>query len=170
MSRVGVCVSAVASLCLLSVQTDASTVASKRYKADGWSLAVRHDGLTRQTRCRLHANNRRILYQPQALGFAFRKSRDTLGAWYIIDNDAPVRWQDRYPQLIASGAAIDGPGLDNPTGGVVWIPIDEVAHAHNVRIRAGTRGQGRLFRLVGFASMLDAAHRLGCSSDASFES
>jgi len=171
MYRVVFSVSAAALMCLSSGSAGARTDATKqRFAADGWSLVVRNDSFAKQYHCRLRATDKRILYQPNALGFAFRRSRDTLGAWYRIDDRRPVRWQDQFPTLVASGAAIDGGGLDNPTGGIVWIPIDEVTSANSVRIRPGGDGKESVFRLTGFSRMRDAAHRLGCVSDASFES
>lgn len=60
------------------------------------------------------------------MGFLVGKGHDTRMAWYRIDDGAPVRWQDRTAALIAADVEIDGPALDNPTGGWVWIPFAEV--------------------------------------------
>ena len=96
------------------------------------------------------------------------KRRSTLAAWCRVYDEAPVRWQNRTAGLIGTGVAIDGPGVDNPTGGWVWIPVSEVEGARTVAIRARRRGHIRHFRVGDFAPMLDAVHRLGCGSDDAF--
>ena len=171
MYRVVICTLSTAVLCLSAGSAGARTdITKQRFAADGWSLVMYSDSFARQTHCRLRSADKRILYQPNALGFAFSRSRNTLGAWYRIDDHASVRWQDRYPTLVSSGAVIENGGLDNPTGGIVWIPIEEVAGANSVWVRPGGNGKEHNFRLTGFSRMRDAARRLGCVSDASFES
>ena len=142
----------------------------ERYRDGGWDLVIKHDRFANLTRCVLSSTDRRVDYQPGALGFQVGKRRDTRGAWYRVDGSAPVRWQDRIPVLVASGVVIDGPGLDNPSGGWVWIPIDEVREAQRIEIRAADRVRVREFRLQGFASLLNSARRLGCDVDDSFRS
>ena len=129
---------------------------------------MRHDRFADRQHCSLASPRDRVVYQPHAVGYRFAKRRDTLDAWYRVDGGAPRRWQDRYPALIAAGAQIDGPGLDDPTGGTVWIPVDEVRDARIVTIRLAASARLRAFRMRGFTSMLDAARRLGCASDADF--
>jgi hypothetical protein len=140
----------------------------ERYNSDGWRLRVRHDRFTGQTRCALASSNHHLRYQPGAVGFLVGKRRDTLAAWYRIDGGVPVRWQNRMASLIAADVAIDGPGLDNPTGGWVWIPLSEVEHAGTVAIRASDHGRLHHYAIAGFVPMLDAARRLGCGSDDAF--
>ena len=138
------------------------------YRSDGWSLAVRHDRFIGQIRCRLASSNHRLRYQPGAVGFFAGKHRDTLTSWYQVDDGAPVRWQDRTAALIAASVEIDGPALDNPTGGWLWIPISEVAQARTVAVRIGDHGHVHRYALAGFTPMLDAARRLGCATDDAF--
>jgi hypothetical protein len=150
---------------LCCFQQIASANRVEQYKNDGWHVSARHDAFAGTTRCAIRSINHHIIYQPGALGFRFRRHRDTLGAWYHIDGGAPLRWEDRYPALIASGVQIDGPGLDNPTGGIVWLPFADLKDAAIVTIRAGGYGKGRDFMLRGFPQALDAARRLGCATD-----
>lgn len=139
-----------------------------RYAANGWQLTIRHDAFADRVSCTLRSHDRRILFQPGAVGFRFRRRRDTLGAIYRIDGGAPRRWQDAYPQLITNGVDVEGPGLDDPTDGVVWVPIDELRGTRIVAVRANGRHDGRIFALRGFEAMRDAAQRLGCRSKADF--
>lgn len=140
----------------------------EQYRSGGWDLSIRHDHFSGQTRCLLVSVDHRMRFQPGAVGFRLGKRRDTLSAWYRIDDGAPVRWQDRTAALVGAGVAIDGPGLDNPTGGWVWIPISEAEDAKVVAIRSKERARVRRFHLGDFAPMLAAAHRLGCGSDDAF--
>lgn len=143
--------------------------AKVEHHRDGrWVLKVRHDHFTGRTRCTLQTKNHRLQYQPGAVGFLIGKRRNTLPAWYRIDGGAPVRWQNRTASLIATGVAIDGPGLENPTGGWVWIPVSEVENAVTVAIRADEHARVRRYRLDKFGSMLASARSLGCSSDDAF--
>jgi hypothetical protein len=167
-AAVAACASLVAGA--LSAHPDARRPSKvERFAKGGWKLIVRHDSFADQMHCRLYTKDHAILFQPAAVGFRFGSRRDTLDAWFRIDGGAPVRWQDRYPALVATGAQIDGPGIDNPMGGIVWLPIDDVRAAHMVTIRASGNGKGHRFRMRGFAAMLDAAQRLGCVSDTSFQ-
>jgi len=151
--------------------TCASTTALadvKRYRSGGWDINIHHDNFTGVTRCALVSSDQRMRFQPGAIGFQTSKHRNTLATWYRVDDGQPVRWQDRTATLIESGAAIDGPGLDNPTGGWVWVPLTEVQDANRIAIRTSDRARVRTFSLGEFAPMLEAARRLGCASDNAF--
>lgn len=136
----------------------------QRYAKDGWALTRTTDRFTGEVKCWLRSTDGRIAFQAAAVGFHLSRGADTVGAWYRIDGGAPVRWQDRYPALIASGAVIDGSSLAQPTDGWVWVPAEEIVPAKMVAIRAADRRAIRTFRVAGFKPMLDAAGRLGCPS------
>lgn len=133
-----------------------------RYGIDGWIVTLRHDGFTGLVACTMHSSDGRMVYQPGAIGLRFGHRRDTLEAWYRFDAGPALRWRDRYPALITAGVAIDGPGLDNPTGGIVWLPEADVARVAEVTIRPTRKARLRTFHLGGFAPLRDAARRLGC--------
>ncbi|WBO24455.1 hypothetical protein [Sphingomonas abietis] len=167
MSKMGV-VSGLVLGAALTLGMAPAAAKDERFQSDGWGLAVRHDRFTGQTRCVLTSVNRRSRYQPGAIGFLMGKRRDTLTAWYRVDDGAPIQWQARTASLIAANVSIDGPGLDNPTGAWVWIPVSELEQAKTVAIRANDQGRIHHYRLAGFVRMLDAARRLGCGSDDAF--
>lgn len=152
----------------LAIASSPAAAKIEHYRDGGWDLHIRHDGFTGQTRCLLASTNRHLRYQPGAIGIRMGKHRNTLTAWYRVDNGAPVRWQDRTAALIGAGVAIDGPGLDNPTGGWIWIPLAEVEQAQSIAVRPDEHRRVRRFVLGGFAPMLEAARRLGCASDNAF--
>lgn len=149
-----------------SASASAKTI--QRYREGDWTVAIRHDSFAAQVRCTLQEKHRRLVYQPHAVGFRLGRSFKTTDIAYRVDGGEAVRWQDRVPQLIASGVQIDGPALDNPTAGIVWLPIEEVRDSRVVAIRAAAGGKVHRFQMRGFAAMFDAARRLGCASDASF--
>jgi hypothetical protein len=133
-----------------------------RYGIDGWIVTLRHDGFTGLVTCTMRSSDGRMLYQPGAIGFQLGRRRDTLDAWYRLDVGPALRWRDRYPALIAADVAIDGSGLDNPTGGTVWLPEADVARVQEVTIRSTRKARPQTFHLGGFAPLRDAAQRLGC--------
>ncbi len=134
-----------------------------RYGMDGWAVTLRHDAFTGQLECNMHSDDGRMLYQPSAVGFRFRHSRrDTLDAWYRLEDGPAQRWRDRFPTLIAAGVAIDGPGLDDPTDGIVWLPEADVSAVNEVTIRPTRKARPQTFHLGDFAALANAVRRLGC--------
>jgi hypothetical protein len=137
---------------------------TNQFRLGKWDLTIGHDHFTGKTNCSLSSSDRRLAYQPGAIGFLVGKRVDTASAWFRVDAGPPIRWQDREAGLISSGVEIDGPGIDNPTGGWVWIPVGEVDRASLVIIRPSERGRIREFRIGSFAAMKEIATRLGCKS------
>jgi hypothetical protein len=139
-----------------------SPVSTTRYAEAGWRLEIRRDTFSDRTGCRLSAD--RMLYQQGAIGFATGSHRGLSDTWFRIDGASARRWREVYPDLLASNVAIETGGLDDPTGGVVWLPLDLVANARDVSIEFYTAKGARLrrFQLRGFAGMHAAALRLGC--------
>jgi hypothetical protein len=146
----------------------ARTTQAKPYPGGTWVLKTHRDRFTGMTRCGVRSINHRVVYQPAAVGFFIGRRQNTLNAWYKVDGNAAVRWQDRIATLIALDVSIDGPGLDNPTGGWVWIPLGEVLAATTVAIRADDRGHIFQFSLAPLGPVLASAQRAGCASDAAF--
>ncbi len=133
----------------------------QRYAEGGWKLTIRRDNFTGITSCRLTGKNMR--YQRGALGFATGIHADLAGAWYRIDAAAPARWQDLYPGLVAAGVSMETGGIDDPHGGIVWLPIELAGHAREVAIHMGRKT--RHYQVGGFAALREAAPHLGCRDD-----
>lgn len=131
-------------------------------KPEVWQLKVVRDTFTDKTDCQLRTRDGLIRFQPGAIGFLFPHRRDTLAAWYRIGDGAPVRWQDRYATLVAAGVHVVGPGLDDPTSGIVWIPQTELASARSVSIRLGAKDRPRSFMLEPITSSIADAETRGC--------
>lgn len=145
---------------------------TKVYRLAGWDMRIERDGFTGQVRCRLFAaagwGRGRMAYAHGVVGFHLGADQDVAGAWYGVDDKAVRPWRNDYPDLIAHRVPLDGGSLANPTGGVVLIPIERLAGASTVTIRADRQSKPKRFRLEGFEQALAAARANGCSDGAAF--
>ena len=147
-----------------------SQVSDPPLQSNGWRLSLSTDRFANLTTCRLASVKQRMLYQAGSLGFNIGRFSETTAVWYRIDRGSPMHWQDKLPIIRLAGAEIDGLSLDNPTGGWVWIPTGELGEARIVEICGDRASRVRRFTVGGFPTMLDAARRLGCTSDDNFRS
>lgn len=143
------------------------------YGQDGWQMTIQKDGFTGQVTCQLFKlrtlSQGRITYAQQTLGFEMGKGVDVLKAWYKIDDQPTRPWQSLFHRLAANHIEIDAGPLENPTAGVVYIPVDDLAGARTVTIRARQSSRARAFKLSGFERALATARANGCDPDQSFE-
>jgi len=126
------------------------------------------DAFTGVARCSLYSHDHRMIYVPGALGLRFPVRLSTLAAWYRVDDGPAVRWQDRYPKLFEAGVRFEGGGLDNPTAGTVWLPLEDVLTARAVTVRPDDRHRPALFRIGELAPMLARARGSGCAPQQAF--
>lgn len=107
-----------------------------------------------------------VAYARQSLAFRFPALVDTLKADWRADA-GPVRsWTEVYPTLVSLGANLPGGGMDNPTGGLVILPVSALAGAHAVTIRPTPKSRPRAFYIDGLADALANAKLRGCAPDA----
>jgi hypothetical protein len=126
-----------------------------------WTLNVQRDAFGARTACKLSSRN--VNYQRQSLVIHFAKNIDTTSAAYRIDGGAPI-WA-RWDQMEAArlGFAIESGGLENPSGGLVIIPVARLNGAHLLAVRARPTDQPRLIKIDGLAVALDKAAAMGCA-------
>jgi hypothetical protein len=145
----------------------------KIYEQKGWIMMIQNDGFSGEVRCHLYSPSTlfqgRITYAQKTLGFEFDEDIDTLRSWYRIDSQGPRRWQDSFPDLASRRVPLEGKSLENPTGGVVLIPEEDVLEARQIWIRTHKNKSPKRFKLKGFKTALAAAQRNGCTSEDSFE-
>jgi len=149
-----------AAMALASSAAGGRTV--ERVHEDGWTLIVRHDRFTTETRCTFRARRRHILVRPGAVGFRLGERHDIVHARYRIDGGLPRRWQDAYAALVAAEVDIGGPATDAGLGGVAWLPVSWVSQARQVAFEAGDSRHVRRFALRALAPILADGQRLGC--------
>jgi hypothetical protein len=143
-------------------------VATRRIELGDWELRVSRNLFSGEVACRLNSRDNRVTYQGQALGFRFSKTVNTASAAYRIDGGSPRFWRDDLPALTRLATPIDGPGLDNATGGIVWIPASALSSANRVAIQPRPERRVRDFHLRGFAGLLTIARQRGCNPEARF--
>ena len=139
------------------------------FRQDGWRLTIRTSRFSGDSRCHLEHRQQPISYAAGALGFHFSPRLNTQGAWLKIDDAPPSRAQDETPALIRLGVPLDGPGLDNPGGGVVWIPASRLNGASIVTIQPAANRPPRSFSLKGFVQIRELALARGCTPEGRFE-
>lgn len=155
------------------IKVHSDKIKQKVYGQNGWVMTIQTDGFTGKVRCRLVFPKTlfqgRITYAQKTLGFELGESENTLKAWYRIGNQPAKPWQDLYPALVGEKVPLGRGSLENPTNGVVLIPIEEIGNAQLVSIRVDENSPVKRFKLSGFTKSLAVAKVNGCAVDENFE-
>ena len=85
-----------------------------------------------------------------------------------MDGGEARAWTLVYPALVEQGATLPGASLENPTGGLVILPVSAMAGGHTIVIRPTPRSQPRAFWIDGLTDIVANARQQGCASDAAF--
>jgi|GEM_PF-5883379 len=145
---------------------------SKHYVIPAWHIDVVRDRFTQERHCRVYQGNRHhpsVVYAHHAVGFQFNKKFNTANAWIQIDGSRPQPWTSVYPDLVGAGATLPGKSMDNPTEGLVLIPMSAFKGAHVIVIRAVGTKRPVTFGVDGLNDVLGTAHNLSCDLDRSFD-
>ena len=118
--------------------------------------------------CRLRARDGRAEYAGHAVGFRFKTRSDVAGAVYRVDGGPPRAWRDDRAALIILGAPLDFGGMDNPSGGVVWLPLSVLADANAVMIQPRPDRGARTFHFRGLKGLHQLGLEQGCAPDIRF--
>lgn len=128
-------------------------------------MTVITDTFTHQVRCTLenhNGSNPEITAVPGALAFRVGRALDTSDAWYKIDDQPARPWRDLRAQLIATGAFAEAERLDNLSGGLVQIPLEELKTANTVTISQYKGTHLHVFALAGTKELFYAARSFQC--------
>jgi hypothetical protein len=128
-----------------------------------WRLEVTTDGFAQRTRCALRSGP--IVYHRGALVFQLPHAIDTTAAVYRIDDGPPVDQRRNAMRLAELGFSLHDDQLDNPSGGLVRIPEDEVGAGRKVRIASGAFRAPLSYSIEGFAVAREAARQAGCGPE-----
>jgi len=128
---------------------------------DGWTVRAHVDRFTGARTCVLSRG--RIDFERRALVFHLPAKIDTAAALYRIDGAAPVGVGADEAELAGLGFALHTDDLDNPSGGIVRIPIHRLASATEVQIEAAPGRAPVKFKIGGLSAALDAARHAGCA-------
>ena len=139
-----------------------------KVKVGDWQLDVARNGFSGDVACRLSSRNNHATYQADAIGFRFSRSWDVHDAVYRFDGGAPQQWRDDLPELVRIGAPIDAAGIENASGGIVWIPWSRMHDVNSIAIQARGDRKARVFHLRGLRGLLEVAVMRGCSPDSRF--
>lgn len=161
--------------CLLPSAAAALPVLTKHPRAErhrteigSWRLDVATNPFSGDVVCRLAERHGRAVYQQGAIGFRFPREWDVARAVYRPDGGAPRESRNDLPELVRLGTPIDTGGIDNSTGGTVWIPLSRLAHVNAVAIQPGPDRVQRVFHVGGFRTLYEDAVARGCTPDSRF--
>jgi|688.fasta_scaffold242530_2 hypothetical protein len=148
-----------------------SQTAQQQFRLPTWEVATYRDRFTGEVRCKLYQGRLQhpdVTYAAKTVAFHFRTTLNTTEAAYRLDGGEVRAWRAEYPKLIRLGVQLDGDNLENPTGGLVILPIEDLKAVHTITIRATPRTTPRTFGVDGLADAIASASTHGCNPDASF--
>lgn len=159
---------AVGAAALVPHHGPASTLIKRQRALGAWRVTIVRDPFSAEVQCRLSRRDRRAFYIANAIGFRFDRHRDVTRGWYRVDGAVAKQWRDALPELVRLGVDIDGPQLDSPTGGIMWLPSAWLDQANWVEIEPQPGKKARRIGLRGFADLRDIARTQGCAPEARF--
>jgi hypothetical protein len=133
------------------------------YKSGRWTLKVHKDPFSNTTQCSLASPG--VDIARSVARFRLSGRIDTAQALYRVDDGQPIPWRTHAMHFTSHGYQLETANLGNPSGGVVLVPLNEVAGGQVVYIRPSARARIRTFRLDGLASALQSAKAAGCGAD-----
>ena len=148
-----------------------SQTATKEFRLPEWKIATYKDRFTGEVRCRVYQGTVRhpeITYSSRTVAFHFRTSTNTIEAAFRLDSGPVKAWRLEYPKLVKLGVQLEGDSLENPTGGLVVLPIEDVANVHTVTIRPTPKSSPKTFGIDGLSDAVANAIAHGCDPGAGF--
>jgi hypothetical protein len=164
-------VSGLGALSLLWPFGHAPQTTTKEFSLPVWRIATYKDRFTSQVRCRVYQGPLRrplISYSSKAVAFHFKAPMNTTEAYFRLDSGPVKAWRTEYPKLVKLGVQLEGDSLENPTGGLVILPIEDLANIHTVTIRPTPKSTPRTFGIDGLTDAVANAVAHGCDPDAGF--
>jgi hypothetical protein len=132
-----------------------------RSRVDHWRLEVRDDRFTGVKTCVLRRS--RMTYVHGVVTFRLGDKVDTANALFRLDNGVVHTAGSVAVRAAGLGARFSSPNLNNPSGGEVHIPADDLRGVRMISIQANPRTWHQNFDLRGFDDALAAAGAKGCA-------
>ena len=140
----------------------------ERARLGDWQLEIARNAFSGAVACRLRAADHKAVYRAGAVGFRFDPHWNVGQAVYRLDGGAPRAARDDLPDLVARGVPLDRGGMDNASGGVVWVAYARLAGANSIAIAARPDRGPVLFHFRGLVALHNIAVARGCTPDGSF--
>lgn len=128
-----------------------------------WRLRVHRDSFSGEVTCRLATRDGTAFFANGAVAFRFPHSWNTTGAVYRLDGGEPRRWREDLPELVRIGAPFDLGGIDNPSRGLVVIPLRRLENVNRLAIAAQPGRAPVTFPLRGLKPLYEVAAERGCA-------
>ena len=132
----------------------------KHYALKGWRIDVGHDRFKNSTVCSIRKST--VLYSHGVLTFRFGHKVDTANAVFRVDDGPLLAVGSVAVKAAGLGAPFNGPNLNNPSDGAVYIPADDVGNARQVSIKPNSKMTHRVFGLTGLSQAIEAAKGQNC--------
>jgi len=148
----------------------APVTTTKTYGVGEWVLVVKTDSFRQTSRCTIsnhHGRDPDVTIADGMVSFHLGGGTDVSDAWYRLDGGPPRAVRDDYAALIAQGAFAEAERLDNPSGGVVRLPLASLGRAGTAAFQVTRASQLKQFKLGNMRPVSDAAERSGCSKGTS---
>jgi hypothetical protein len=133
----------------------------RHWHVQHWALEAKTDRFTGKTWC--HLERGPMSYLRQALVFHFPVRVDTSDATYRVDAGTPQSAKSDAVALAKLGFSLYAEDLDNPSGGIVRIPMTKLLSARSVLIQIRAGRYPTPFTIAGFSAALDSARTAGCT-------
>lgn len=144
---------------------------TERYVIPEWHVEATRDKFTHAMQCRVYQGTRKkpsISYYHDTLVFRFARKLNTTQAAFQVDSGEVRPWTAVYPDIIDTGARVAGRSMDNPTDGLVMLPVSALQQAQTVTIRPTPKRRPKRFAIGGFADALRAGVAQGCDPQTGF--
>jgi hypothetical protein len=141
-----------------------AAVSVQRQHLGQWTLTVRRDRFAGATTCELRS--RSMTVARGAVTFRLGANVRTYQAMYRLDDGPAVSWRANAMALASLGALPNGESLDNPSEGLVAVPLSTLSDTQTITIRASFVDRPRKFKLGDLPAALRAADAVGCNTRA----
>ncbi|MBW8880930.1 MAG: hypothetical protein JF615_05720 [Asticcacaulis sp.] len=133
----------------------------------GWSIVIRKDAFTGQTRCQLklhpkYFSDKRVAYADGVMRFRFNDHINPSKVWFRVD-DGPARpWSSVYRDLMVKGLQVIPYDAGYKSSYQVLIPMEDLQGGHDVYIRTTDNGKPARFDISRFEAAYQSSKSLGC--------
>ena len=144
---------------------------AKAFSLPVWRIATVKDRFTGDVRCRVYQGPLKhptVSYASKAVAFHFKVSMNTTDSYFRLDSGPVKAWRVEYPKLVKLGVQLEGDSLENPTGGLVILPVEDLVSVHSVTIRPDPKSTPRTFGVDGLSDAIANAVSHGCDPDSGF--